>query len=118
VTKRDRRVYRSVTGMLERHGSGRYIWAGPDAPELYFLTDRRNPTRSFGGRLDDQSPQRRALLENLERHGVTAIAINHRPGFRNNLDAVTARMLRLAYPNHEDVGKFEVRWRSNGSELK
>ena len=51
--------------MLERHSRVRYIWAGPDAPELYFLTNRQNPTRSFGGRLDDQTPQGRELLENL-----------------------------------------------------
>jgi len=118
VTTQDRDVYRSVMSTLERHSPGRYIWAGPDAPELYFLTDKRNPTRSFGGRFDDQSPQRRALLENLARHHVTAVAINHYPGFRNTLDAVTAGMLRLAYPNHVDFGKFEVRWRGNGSELK
>jgi hypothetical protein len=113
VTQRDRDVYRSVMSTLERHSPGEYIWAGPDAPELYFLTDRRNPTRSFGGRLDDQSPQGGALLENLVRHGVTAIAINHEPGFRNTLDAISARMLRLAYPNRVDFGKFEVRWRGN-----
>ena len=90
--------------MLERHSTGAVHLGGSRCAELYFLTDKRNPTRSFGGRLDDQSPQRRASLENLEQHGVTAIAINHRPGFHNNIGAVTARMLRVAYPNHVDVG--------------
>jgi hypothetical protein len=111
VTERDRAIYRSVTSLLERHSPGQYVWVGPDAPELYFLTNRKNPTRSFGGRLDETTPQGPELLETLAQHGVSAIAINHRPGFRNYLDVVTERMLRLAYPNHVNVGKFEVRWK-------
>ena len=118
VTEHDRATYLEVTSLLQRHSPGRYVWAGPDAPELYFLTNRRNPTRSFGGRLDESTPQGREFLATLDRHGVTAIAINHRPGFHNNLDALTARMLRQAFPSHAIVGKFEVRWRTDGSEAK
>ena len=49
----ERMEYQRVAGLLDEHGSGRYVYAGPDAPELYFLADRENPTRALFDFLDD-----------------------------------------------------------------
>jgi len=111
VTPSDRTVYRRVAELLERRAAGQFAYAAPDAPELYFLSGLKNPTRSYGGHLDTSTPRGDGLLRTLEQRGVTAIAINHNPGFSNDLDPSTLRMLRANYPVHERVGPFEVRWR-------
>ena len=37
-------TYRRVTSLLRAHARGGATIAGPDAPEIYFLADLRNPT--------------------------------------------------------------------------
>jgi hypothetical protein len=104
-------------GLLDEHGSGRYVYAGPDAPELYFLADRENPTRALFDFLDDtHSARGKNLLLTLKAHGVTAIAINYGPGFSPQLESSTIRALRAMYPQRVDVGRFEVRWKDGGTQ--
>ena len=114
VTPAERSEYRRAAGLLAEHGSGRYIYAGPDAPELYFLADRENPTRALFDFLDDtRSARGNNLLHALEAHGVTAIAINYDPKFSPRLQPSTIRALRAIYPWRTDVGRFEVRWKTS-----
>lgn len=111
VAPLDREVYRAVAAALERHGSGRFVFAGPDAPELYFLSGRRNPTRSLFDFVDTSSSARgAALLRSLREHRVTAVAINTRPDFSDPLEPATVQRLEALYPESERVGRFDVRW--------
>jgi hypothetical protein len=111
VTPSDRAAYRTAAALLERHGSGRYAFAGPDAPELYFLSGRTNPTRSLFDFIDTSDSARGAsLLRSLRDRSVTAIAINVRPAFSDPLDVETLQRLRVLYPHHARVGRFDVRW--------
>jgi hypothetical protein len=113
VTPAERTEYRRVSELLAEHGAGRYVYAGPDAPELYFLSDRENPTRALFDFLDDTDSARgKSLLHTLKAHRVTAIAINQRPGFSPPLELSTVRALQAMYPSRVDVGRFEVRWKA------
>jgi hypothetical protein len=113
VSPTDRFVYSRTSALIAAHARGSYIFAGPDTPEIYALTGRRNPTRSLFDYLD---PSNSARGENLERtlraHGVTTIVINSRPAFSKRLDARTVSRLRHAYPRHARVGLFDVRWKN------
>jgi hypothetical protein len=114
VTPADRIVYRDVTALLRRHTLGPFTYAGPDAPELYFLSGLKNPTRSLSDFLDtSESARGNTLLRTLSARRVTAIAINLHPGFSDGLDTPTLRQLRLDYPMHVRVGHFVVRWRES-----
>ena len=114
VTPDERTEFRRVAGLLAQHGAGRYVYAGPDAPEVYFLADRENPTRALFDFLDDtHSARGENLLHALETHGVTAIAINYDPKFSPRLEPSTIRALRAMFPSRTDVGRFEVRWKSS-----
>lgn len=116
VTESDRATYRSVTALLRRHALGGFGYAGPDAPEVYYLAGLKNPTRSLFDILDTSDSARgETLLRTLQSRDVTAVAINLRPGFSASLDARTLRRLRTAYPTHVRVGHFEVRWKGAGS---
>jgi hypothetical protein len=107
----ERAVYLETSALLQAHARGDFVYAGPDTPELYALTELRNPTRSLFDYLDTSGSARgQALLHALRGHGVTAIAINRRPAYSAPLDARTVERLRVDYPRHERVGAFEVRW--------
>jgi hypothetical protein len=112
VTARDRSIYQRITTLLREHASGPYVYAGPDTPEIYYLSGLRNPTRALFGFLDDSGSGRGArLLESLRRHDVTAIAIDLQPAISDPHGADVLRALRTRFPNAARVDRIEVRWR-------
>ena len=79
--------------------AARYIYAGPDTPEIYALTGLRNPTRSLFDYLDPSNSARgEKLLRTLRRRGVTAIVINTRPGFSDAARAADGRRASCRVP--------------------
>jgi hypothetical protein len=82
------------------------IWAGPDAPEIYFLSGARNPTRVLFDFLSGFSTD--SLPSFVLHRGIEAVVINQRPPFSPPLsDSVTAR-LRTLLPNRDSVATFEL----------
>lgn len=113
VTPSDRALYGRAVRLLERHSAGRFTFAGPDTPELYFLSGLRNPTRSLFDLLDPSDSARGSqLLDTLRETNVTAIAINLAPTFSDPLASATVAQLRGEYPYHVRVGQIDVRWRT------
>ena len=88
------------------------MYAGPDTPEVYALTGLRNPTRSLFDYLDPSDSARGEKLINTLKLRVSAIAINHHPGFSEPLGANVIVQLRSMYPQSALVGPFEIRWRT------
>src|SRR5581483_9866008 len=37
-------MYQKLVALVDAHARGRYIYAGPDSPHVYFLTGKQNPT--------------------------------------------------------------------------
>jgi 4-amino-4-deoxy-L-arabinose transferase-like glycosyltransferase len=106
------RFYRLIVTRIEAKGAGRYIYAGPDAPELYFLSGRANPTRVTFDFFERGVLHDRELLDALDRHRVSFVALNLRPRFSPRLDSRLLAALALRYPRHERIGRFELRWRT------
>jgi 4-amino-4-deoxy-L-arabinose transferase-like glycosyltransferase len=108
----DSRLYQRVVARIREAGTSRYIYAGPDAPELYFLADRQNPTRTVFEFFERGPSQDAELLRALDREGVSLVALNHRPRFSPPLDSSLMAALAARYPHHERIGRFELRWRT------
>jgi hypothetical protein len=108
----DSRLYQRLVAKIQEAGTSRYIYAGPDAPELYFLADRENPTRSTFEFFDRGPRQDGDLLRALDRHSVSLVALNLRPRFSPPLDPTLMAALAARYPRHERIGHFELRWRT------
>jgi hypothetical protein len=112
VSPADARLYRRVVARIQAVRASRYIYAGPDAPEVYFLSNRRNPTRAEFEFFERGSTQGRELLQVLNRYGVSLVALNLRPQFSPPLDSRVLAALSSRYPHHERIGRFELRWRT------
>jgi hypothetical protein len=110
VGLRDADQYRAAVDSLKAHARGGYAYAGPDAPEVYFLSGLRNPTRAFFDFLEPAQQSADTVLAAVDRHGVTAILINRAvklsPPPSPELEAGFARR----FPHQESVGKFTLRW--------
>ncbi len=106
--------YERIVRLLRAHSSpSGYIYAAPDCPELYFLSERRNPTRTLFDFLDDTVGRDARIARELDAHDVTAVAINTTPEFSPPVDAALGESLRGRYPDSAVVGDFVVRWRQS-----
>jgi hypothetical protein len=99
-------LYRRTVAVIRQHLTTQRLVAGPDAPELYFLTD----TLSASGRLFDFFSESDAKARTEWSYGQV-IVINHRPAFSNALTSDLVTELRRRFPDGQEIGRFEVRWR-------
>ncbi len=107
VSRSDAGTYQRVVALVERHiGSGQLV-AGPDCPEIYFLTDQFN----ISGALFDFLGLTGLSEETVTTSNVSVAVINHGPAFSRPFPPAMISNLRGVFPNGESVGHFEVRWR-------
>ena len=109
---RDVDIYRELVKRIEaRSVAGDCILALPSNAELYFITERCNPTRFFNSALGLRTEEDvDALLMQLESR-LPAVLI-YQPGDKYNslLTRRLAEQLRLFYRQHEKVGSYDVLW--------
>jgi len=111
VPKSDEREYKEVLALIRAHGSGAYIYAAPDCPEVYFLAERRNPTRDILEFLGDSPGKRGYIVRMLEERGVRAVVVNRAPHFSPPIEPGVERLLADRFPRSAQVGRFLVRWK-------
>ena len=101
--------------LMRTYGHNGYTFATPDAPEAYFLSGLWNPTRTMYEFFDREPDRTRRILETLDEHGVTVVAINHwrifSPPEPELLQALEAR-----YPHSARAWHFTVRWRDSATD--
>ncbi len=108
--------YQQVTGIVREHSQeGSYIYATPDCPEVYFLSGRKNPTRSIYDFLDDDfadpAERTRRILARLEEHDVDLVVLNWWPAFSPRIQGELAEALKARYPQSWQLSPFSVHWR-------
>lgn len=102
--------YRAVTNELRKRARGGYTYAGPEAPEIYFLAGLRNPTRillEFADSTAGAEPE----MDRLRERGVTAVAINRLPKFSRPFRPSVQAALVEEFPVSVEIGRFTVRWK-------
>lgn len=112
VTAEDRRTYGRIAQLVEQHAGRGAIYAAPDAPEVYFLTGRKNVTPFLLDFLDPPRERERVVRAALARSPVTLVVINRRPEQSPPLSPALRHELERTFPQRERVGRFEVRWRA------
>ncbi|HLA13522.1 MAG TPA: hypothetical protein VJZ25_00735, partial [Gemmatimonadaceae bacterium] len=112
VRPEDKRAYDRIQELVRQYRPiGRPIFAGPDAPEIYFLTGSWNPTPSILDFLDRSGATRGDnLLRLLSREDIRVVVLNHEPLQSPRLEPQTIEHIRSMYGGEEWAGHFEVRW--------
>ena len=108
----ERYDYQKLLGLILSHGAGRYVYATPDCPEVYFLSGMANPTRTFYETFDQQPMTSDAVLKLIEDHGITVVVINRSPEFSGPLKRELDAALAARFPQSDEAGRFLVRWRT------
>jgi hypothetical protein len=103
--------YEHLVALVREHAHSAFIYAAPDAPEVYFLTALRNPTRGTYDIFDDAEGRVARILHLIDEKNVRVVVINQRPEFSPPLDAELATGLTARFRHWETVGRFQVGWR-------
>jgi hypothetical protein len=113
-------TYEELGVLLSQHASGKYIYATPDCPEVYFLYGFRNPTRTLYDFNDDPTGRTRRILTTIAEHNIQLIVLNRHPETSDYSGPVPTDLqtaLEAEFPSHATSGKFEVRWKpENGQQ--
>jgi 4-amino-4-deoxy-L-arabinose transferase-like glycosyltransferase len=114
-------MYERVISLIQQHRQGEYIFAAPDAPELYFLSGSKSPSRALFDFLEEPGDPRSRIHEFLAVHQIKLVVIKTpeqtdkkqlgTPGFSPSLDPEFVAEIRNLYPESETVGTLEVRWK-------
>jgi hypothetical protein len=111
IAREDAENYPIAVQLLQSHSPSGVIYAGPDAPDLYFLTALRNPTPAV---FDYQVPDslfHQDLVQRLDSLGVNAVAIRRRVVHSPPLEPEIQAALAKKFPFEREVGRFTIRWR-------
>lgn len=109
LTERDRQKYdRLVTAIQQNSPPNSSIYAGPDCPEVYFLSERKNPTRTLFELFDEPDPDDTKRLQFILQHDLPLVVLNLSPSHSRKwtqpfLDAMTAH-----FPNAMTIDNFLV----------
>jgi hypothetical protein len=103
--------YEKLIALIRLHGSGDYIYATPDCPEVYFLSGFKNPTRTLFDFFESPLNRKKRLMRILEEKNVMVVAINQAPSFSPKISAELKTALMHRFPFSREIGPFVVRWR-------
>ena len=103
--------YEAAVRVVREHARGQYIWASPDAPQLYFLAGYRNPTRSLFEFFDDTTGRSERILRTLDQLDVNLVVLNLNPEFSPRISLPLYRELAKRYPNSALVEPYLIKWR-------
>jgi hypothetical protein len=114
VSPESARTYEELGVLLSQHGSGEYIYATPDCPEVYFLYGFRNPTRTFYEFNDNPTGRTPRILATIAEHDIRLVVLKRHPDawdFSGPAPTDLQTALEGEFPYHATTGKFEVRWK-------
>jgi hypothetical protein len=112
VSRADAEQYHELIPFVKNLANGRPIFAGPDAPEVYFLADLPNPTSIVFDSLEDSVSYERQIRFTLLDSDAVKVFVLKKRGHRTE-DALLA-LQHLAVPRFcrsQSIGQFTVYWR-------
>jgi len=105
------KMYGQLIPLIQEHAGTGEIYATPDCPEIYFLTAHKNPSRALFDFLENDYHDSERILRLVDSHPIRVMVINKSPAFSTPLPYDVRKSLVLRFPQGQDIGTFEVRWR-------
>jgi len=111
VSPAEGEVYDQLVPATKEHSLGGRIYAGPDSPQIYFLSGNPNPTGTSFDFLADPEKRDAAIKQVLVGETTRVAVIRTEPDFSAPLSPALQDLVRKLYPNAQRFGPFELRWR-------
>jgi hypothetical protein len=111
VTAAEASTYRRVVELVNAHLDGGQLVAGPDCPEVYFLTGQFSPSGSLFDFFASGSSQGEGVTDLPAWTTAGVVVMNNQRSFSGGLSPELMESIRDAFPHTESAGRFEVRWR-------
>lgn len=108
-------LYRGMIDSIKAHAKSRFIYVTPDAPEVYFLADKENPTRTLFDFLDDPVGRDQRILRSITEHDVHVVVLNLAADFSGPVPRALHDSLAHRFPAGVRMGRFVIRWEAPAS---
>lgn len=109
VSQADAEQYSQVLAEIAKRTTDRsYIYAAPDCPEIYFLSGRRNPTRTLGEFFEDPNGRAKRIAKLLDDKQVQLVVLNLEPSHSNKIDESLNAAIKRRFPKTVRIGHFEL----------
>ena len=110
IRRNERDEYISLVALIRAHSRGRYIYASPDCPEVYFLAERENPTRTLFDFFDEPRDRTARVMAAIRVSEADVAVINTAPRFSEKIPGDLYDSLTVRFDSSARVGLFEIRW--------
>jgi len=111
VSRADADVYAWLIPFVRNLAHGQLIFAGPDAPEVYFLTGLKNPTRLLFDSIEDPASYERQIRSVLiQSDAIKVLVLKEQVGATDQL-LILRSFAVPQFPNSKRIGNFVVYWR-------
>ena len=112
VTASDSAHYTSVLNLIAQHRANGTVYAGPELPEVYFLSGQQSPGRDSYSLFAMPVSDSTELSREFSANAANVIVIKGRPMFSAPLRDDIYQWLAIRYPRSQEVDTLEVRWRA------
>lgn len=106
VSPEQKEEYEQLVGAMWAFSTSRYAFATPDAPEVYFLSGLRNPTRTVFDFFDEGPHRAERVLHALDERHVDVVVLNLQLRFSELPSDRLLDSLRHRYPLAARIGDF------------
>ncbi len=107
----DAEIYNRLIPFIQQKASNGIVYAGPDCPEVYFLSGLHDPTRMTFDVFEDYSQETSRVLTAINNSNPSVVVINRLPAVSTALPPDLRQALEVRFPQMVNMGKFQVRWR-------
>lgn len=112
VPKGDALVYGELVPFIQSRAGNNPILAGPDCPEVYFLSGLKNPTPVFFDSLEPPKEYEKSMRALLDRPDYINVAVlNESPEFSVSQLRLLQELISTRFPESRRIGTFTVYWR-------
>ena len=109
LTARDTQKYEQLVQTIQQKSPpSSSIYAGPDCPEVYFLSERKNPTRTLFELFDEPDPGDSNRLRFILKHDLPVVVINLEPSHSRKFSQPFLDKLVGHFPNSVTISNFIV----------
>lgn len=110
VAAHEKAEIEQLVAALDRIDAGGAILALPDAPEVYFLSGRPNPTPTLFDVFENAGARTERILSLVDSADLRVVVLNRRPVFAPPVEGPLLDGLRARLGFRAEVGRFVILW--------